>query len=283
MRDSPRVRGAVGGDLGQPARGDRGRAQGVDRDGRRTRPTPSSASPRASRCRSAGCARPCRSGCARPPTCAPWVTALPPDVGFLPRRESYAVSPHVPRSRSARGDRSAFSATRSRLIDLRRTLWIGPRPGRAERADRPRASHRPLCPPGQSSPRVRATSREAWGVRAGRSASSSGVVGDGTHGKARDPRGRTPRDPRGASPRRSRRGAWPRRGESRRCRRLGGAPDPRDRCPALAHRDGRRRARHDGGQHSGVAAPPGGGSSGAPPSPAGVPVLVVSAEGVVWH
>ena len=80
------------------------------------------------------------------------------------RRAASAASPRVPRSRCARGDRSASSATpRSRLIDLRRTLWIGPRPVALERADRPRASHPALCPPGQSSPRARATSREACG------------------------------------------------------------------------------------------------------------------------
>ena len=77
---------------------------------------------------------------------APWVTALPPDVGFLPGSASFrGVATRAEVEVCSWGPLGLLGYSRSRLIDLRRTLWIGPRPVALERADRPRASHRPFA------------------------------------------------------------------------------------------------------------------------------------------
>ena len=60
---------------------------------------------------------------------APWVTALPPDVGFLPGSASFrGVATRAEVEVCSWGPLGLLGYSRSRLIDLRRTLWIGPRP-----------------------------------------------------------------------------------------------------------------------------------------------------------
>ena len=76
----------------------------------------------------------------------PWVTALPPDVGFLPGSAELSRCRHTCRGRgllvgTARPSRLlALAADRLATHAVDRAS-----PGRAQRADRPRASHRPFA------------------------------------------------------------------------------------------------------------------------------------------
>ncbi len=60
---------------------------------------------------------------------APWVTAVPPDTGLLPGNAYFrGVASRVEVEVCSWGPLGLIGYSRTRLLDLRRTLWIGPRP-----------------------------------------------------------------------------------------------------------------------------------------------------------
>lgn len=59
---------------------------------------------------------------------APWVTAVPPDTGLLPGKAQFrGVATRAEIEVCSWGPLGLLGYSRTRLLDLRRTLWIGPR------------------------------------------------------------------------------------------------------------------------------------------------------------
>ena len=118
---------------------------------------------------------------------APWVTAVPPDTGLLPGNAYFrGVASRVEVEVCSWGPLGLIGYSRTRLLDLRRTLWIGPRPVRVEGAHRPPAAHGPAAGRSGGGRRRGRHHPERARVRARRSPAPRRLVGHRTHRQARD-------------------------------------------------------------------------------------------------